>query len=68
MLSFKFKKQTSKNVADTTFKKHNPKKKERKIMIEFDYMNADSLSNNRTLMDSNISIILISCVLVFFQK
>ena len=37
-------------------------------MIEFDYMNADSLSNNRTLTDTNIIIILISCVLVFFQK
>ena len=37
-------------------------------MIEFDDNNADSLSNNRTLTDSKIIILLINWVLVFFQK
>ena len=39
--------------------KKNNRKKEHKIMIEFDDINADSLSNNRTLTDSNIIILLI---------
>ena len=47
--------------------KRTIEKKERKIMIEFDDINADSLSNNRTLTDSNIVILLINCFSVFLK-